>query len=169
MLSVRFSPEERQLIEKAAKQKSWKTANFLRVSALDRAAQVLNLSSPTSFDFSGAARRYAEALVAPRDVAVFYPDLWHEVPMGRCGDGPIDLPEKEMKLEDAALGDFRPAPLTADDVDQLQKAMRLGGAEFAVELLAECRRLVSNSGNAGLPPPIDPQNLGDLDLDEENA
>ena len=66
-LSLRLTQDERRLIEEAAAKKGWKAANLSGVSALERAAQVLNLSRPTSFDFSGAAKRFAEALVARRE------------------------------------------------------------------------------------------------------
>ena len=58
------------MIEEAAREKGWKVANFVRVSALERAAQVLNLSRPTSFDFAGEARHIAAVLVGQRTVAI---------------------------------------------------------------------------------------------------
>ena len=39
--------------------------------------------------------------------------------------------------------------------------MRLGGAEFAAELIVECRRLGSVADDPNLPPPIDPHNLNE--------
>ncbi len=177
IVSFRISPDERRLIEEAAAKKGWKTAHFLRISAIERAANVLNLSRPSTFDFSAAAKRYAEVLLAPRTVSLVergcasgpFGESW------RFGEGPIDFPGItsepgcEFKCEDMDLTDFRPAPLTPDAIDQLQEAMRLGGVEFGAELLAECRRLVNNPQDPALPPPIDPQNLNDLNLDKETA
>lgn len=158
ILSLRLTPDERRLIEDAAGKKGWKAANFLRVTALERAAQVLNLSRPTSFDFSAAAKRVAEALLAPRDVM-----LVDEIgdPQGPFGEGAIEFEglNDQVKLEDVCLKDFRPAPLTREEIDKLQAAIRLGGPEFAAELIVECRRLGSVTNDPNLPPPIDPHNL----------
>jgi uncharacterized protein (DUF1778 family) len=162
-LSLRLAPDERRLIEEAAGKKGWKAANFLRVSALERAAQVLNLSRPTSFDFSGAARRFAEVLLAPRDVSL----ILHAGigTLGRFGEGAfhdLDYADPdELRLEEVGLHDFRPARLTPDEVEKLAEAMRLGGVEFAAKLIVECRRLGTVANDPNLPPPIDPHNLKD--------
>jgi uncharacterized protein (DUF1778 family) len=161
ILSLRLARDERRLIEEAAAKKGWKAANFLRTSALERAAQVLNLSRPNSFDFSGAAKRFAEVLIAPRSVSVVEVDLPRES-LGRFGEGPIDFQQSDKVTLDAVrLDDFRPAPLTRELVEVLQEAMRLGGAEFAAELIVECRRLGGAANDPNLPPPIDPHNLKD--------
>jgi len=162
-LSLRLTPDERRLIEEAAEKKGWKAANFLRVSALERAAHVLNLSRPSSFDFSGAAKRFAEVLIAPRTVTIGSP-----VGLG-AQESLVDLREdttladvvedQDLDLENLSLQDFRPRPLTPEQVEELQKAMRLGGAEFADELIVECRRLRNVANDPNLPPPIDPHNL----------
>lgn len=160
-LSLRLTQDERRLIEDAAARKGWKAANFLRVSALERAAQVLNLSRPTSFDFSGAAKRLAEALVARRDVRIVNEALPGEG-LGRYGEGVIKCANSdETTLDDVYLYDFRPAALTREEVDKLQEAIRLGGVEFAAELIVECRRLGSVADDPNLPPPIDPHNLNE--------
>ena len=160
-LSLRLNQDERRLIEDAAARKGWKAANFLRVSALERAAQVLNLSRPTSFDFSGAAKRLAEALVAPRDVCIVLEPIFGEGP-GRYGEGAVKFPgSDQITLDEVSLDDFRPAALTREEVDKLQEAIRLGGAEFAAELIVECRRLGSVADDPNLPPPIDPHNLNE--------
>lgn len=159
-LSLRLTVAERRLIEEAAGKKGWKAANFLRVSALERAAQVLNLSYPNSFDFSGAARRFAEVLRAPRDVSIN--TVAGTIVVGRFGEGQIDDPEgRNMTLDEVELQDFRPAPLTPEQVEELQKAMRLGGAEFAAQLIVECRRFGNVASDPNLPPPFDPDHLED--------
>ncbi len=160
IVSLRLTPDERRLIEEAAAKKGWKTAHFLRVSAIERAAHVLNLSRPTTFDFSAAAKRYAEVLLAPRKVNVL--DEAGDS-LGRLGEGAIDHAHVETRLCDVRLVDFSPAPLRPDEVDKLQEAMRLGGPEFAAELIVECRRVVNKADDPSLPPPIDPHNLNDLD------
>ena len=154
-LSLRLTADERQLIEDAAKEKGWKAANFLRVSALERAAQVLNLSRPTSFDFSGAAKRFAEAALAPRGVLVV--DEVFDL-HGPFGEGMIEFTGNvETRLADVEIREIRPAPLTREEVDKFEAAMRLGGAEFAAELIVECRRLGNVANDPNLPPPIDPR------------
>jgi uncharacterized protein (DUF1778 family) len=165
-LSIRLLPEERRLIDEAAKAKGWKAANFLRVTALERAAQVLNLSRPTSFDFSGAAKRIAEVLVAPRTAGIVDNDLANEVPFGPFREGPIatqavanPLNSDHVRVKDLGLVHLKPSPLTDVQVDELQNAMRLGGQEFAAALIVECHRLTGGTGDPNLPPPIDPQNL----------
>src|SRR5688572_24493585 len=116
ILSLRLSASERRLVEEAAQTKGWKPAKFLRVSALERAAHVLNLSRPTSFDFSAAAKRLAEALLAARDVSLVDADLAEH--WGRFGPGPIEFPQSDkVKLDAVRLDDFRPAPLTQEEVD----------------------------------------------------
>jgi hypothetical protein len=57
------------------------------------------------------------------------------------------------------LHDIQPAALTRDQVEELSQAVRLGGAEFAAELVVECRRLASAASDPNLPPPIDPGNI----------
>ncbi len=166
MLSVRLSPEERRLVEEAAAKKGWKTANFLRVSALERAAQVLNLSRPSSFPFSSIAKRLAELLVAPREVQIFHEG--HPIATFREWEK-LTPPDVATRLCDVQAVGFRPFPLNTDsiedEVEELQQAMRLGGAEFAAELIAECRRLQAESepkdpdAAPKLPPPIDPHKL----------
>ena len=164
-LSIRLTPGERRTIEEAAGKKGWKVAHFLRVSSLERAAQVLNLSRPSSFDFSGAAKRLAEVLIAPRTVTIAdvvardaY-DEWVHLPEDTIL---ADLQDKErFDLDELCLQDFRPKPLTPEQVEEFQKAMRLGGAEFADELIIECRRLGNVANDPNLPPPIDPRNLKD--------
>jgi uncharacterized protein (DUF1778 family) len=160
-LSLRLTFDERRLIEEAAAKKGWKIANFLRVSALERAAQVLNLSRPSSFDFSGAAKRFAEALVAPREVDLVYAITGGEqVVLGRFREGAIQFPDNDkVRLDETFLENFGPAPLKGEEVEKLQEAMRLGGAEFAAALIVECRRLGNIADDPNLPPPIDPHNL----------
>jgi uncharacterized protein (DUF1778 family) len=168
IVSLRLAPEEKRLIEEAAERKGWKVASFLRVSALDRAAHILNLSRPTAFDFAGIARRAAESLRAPRRVTICDTSPSVES-FGEFGEGQVHLgreyhpPESEPKLSEAFLKDFTPTALTAREVDQLQEAFRLGGGEFITEFLAECRRVVNSPADATLPPPIDPRNLSGPD------
>jgi uncharacterized protein (DUF1778 family) len=164
-LSIRLTPGELRTIKEAAGKKGWKAAHFLRVSALERAAQALNLSRPSSFDFSGAAKRFAEVLIAPRTVRFADPDLPYES-WAPFGEGPLNRPEYEgVLMTTMHLADFRPAPLTREQVEELQEAMRLGGAEFAAELIVECRRLGGVANDSNLPPPIDPHNIKGSDSD----
>ena len=162
-LSIRLTPGEQQLIKDAAAKKGWKPAHFLRVSALERAAHVLNLSRPSSFDFTGLAKKLAEVLTAPRTVTIA--DIVHQnafeywVDLGES-TSLADLADKEkFDLDELVLEDFKPKPLTPQQVEDLQTAIRLGGAEFAAQVMVECRRLAGGEPGPNLPPPIDPQNL----------
>lgn len=86
---------------------------------------VLNLSRPTSVDFSGVAKRLAEALVAPRSVEVF--DNCNDQALGRFGEGPISdsMAESGIELNESALADVYPKPFTRDEVERLREAVRL--------------------------------------------
>lgn len=170
IVSLRLSPEERQLVEEGASRKGWKVAHFLRVSALEKASHIVNLSRPTAFDFAGIARRTAESLRAPRKVAVFDDVVEY---LGTFGDGPIEPnrayppPQREPTISEIQLRDFTPRALTPVEIEQLHEALRLGGEEFAAELLAECRRVVNSPADPSLPLPVDPRNLNSTDKDAE--
>ena len=154
IVSVRLSPAERQLVEDAAAKKGWKVATFLRESSLERAVHILNLSRATSFDFSGVAKRLAEAIVAPRSVEII--NEMNGVPIGRFGEGPIQHLPNTIQLEESTLTNFHPKPFTQDEVQGMSEAVRLGGLDFAAQLISDCRRLVSASNDQNLPAPIDP-------------
>lgn len=173
IVSLRLAPEEKKLIEEAAAKKGWKVAHFLRVTALDKAVHIINLSRPTAFDFAGVAKRAADSLRAPRKVKIYDTDPYLlPDPFGEYGEGEVTFrddernpPDTEPLLSQAYLKDFSPAPLTTSEVDQLQEAMRLGGEEFFAELLAACRRVAKDPADPSLPPPIDPRNLNGPDKD----
>lgn len=164
-LSLRLTGQERHLIEEAAAHKGWKAAHFLRVSALERAAHVLNLARPSSLDFTGVAKRLAEVLVAPRTITIgdivhrnAHED-WMDLHEDTCLS---DLAEREnFDPNELVLRDFKPQALTPGQVEELHTALRLGGAEFAAQLVIECRRLATTGADPNLPPPIDPHNLKD--------
>lgn len=79
--------------------------------------------------------------------------------LGRFGAGPIAVTvSKDVTLDQGWLHNFEPAPLTPEHVEQLHMAFRYGGAEFAAELISECRKLGNVAGDPNLPHPIDPQN-----------
>ena len=107
---------------------------------------------------------FAEALLAPRTVSLMDAVGGLGYSWGRFGEATLAecLPENaKATLDEVRLEDFRPAPLTREEVEKLQTAMRLGGAEFAAELIVECRRLGSVANDPNLPPPIDPNALND--------
>ena len=84
---------------------------------------------------------------------------WVGLPEGTALSDIAD--EDNFDLNQLRLDDFRPKPLTPERVEELQKAIRLGGVEFANQLIVECRRLGSVANDSNLPPPIDPYNLKD--------
>lgn len=166
IVSLRLTPEERRLVEEAAVRKGWKVAHFLRVSALERAAHVLNLSRPTSFDFSGAAKRLAHVLLAKRDVGLVLNEGFK--PLGRLEEGQVFGELDAQVPDEEAWGivgpyDIQPARLTGEQVEELNQAVRLGGVEFAAELIVECRRRIGVTSDPNLPPPIDPSKLKEQD------
>ncbi len=168
IVSIRLTAAERQLIEDAAAKKGWKAATFIRVAALERAAHVINLSRPTSFDFSRASKRLAEALVAPRSVEIY--DTGSPTMFGRFGEGQMHdrVTDHDAKLAWSTLTDFQPAPFTRDEIANLSEAVRLGGLDFAAQLLMDCQRLASTPSDPDLPAPIDPASIEEQEPDEED-
>lgn len=168
IVSIRVTPAERQLIDEAAAKKGLKAATFIRVSALERAAHVLNLSRPTSFDFSAVARRLAEALVEPRSAEIF--DNGSGKSFGRFGPGPIEedrVQNHGVALDESALGDFHPRPFTVQEIEQLRDAIRLGGLDFAAQLITDCYRMASATSDLNLPAPIDPAHIEEQEEQDE--
>ena len=156
--------QQRDVLLKAAALRGWTPTSLIRTAALEKATHVLNLSVPNSFDFSGAAKRCAEVLVAPRTVTIAdaVPSYAHAEWVGLPeGTALSDIPNKEdFDPNQLRLDDFRPKPLSPERVEELQEAIRLGGIEFANQLIVECRRLGSVANHPpNLPPPIDPQSL----------
>lgn len=165
MLSIRLTPEERNLVEAAAAQKGWKAATFLRNASLERAANVLNLSRATSFDFSGLAREVAVRLVMPRQVEFALLFSTNGEVVGALKEGEelgSACEEWGVKPDELAVAALTPEPLTSNGVGSLEEALQLGGVEFAAAVIVECHRLSNRPTDEKLPPPIDPRNLKPL-------
>ena len=140
-LSVRLTSEERKLLADAAALRGWTPTNLLRVAALERAAQILNMSRPIKLDFARQAAAIAATLCEPRKA-------YEETP-----DNPENAPQLETDW-------ITPPPLSAPEIQSLREAVRLGGPEFLSLVLAECARLVAGDvPPKELPDPIDPDSF----------
>ena len=144
--SIRLTSSERELLANAAKFKGWTTTSLIKQAAIERAAHIVNLATPRSFEFESLARRLARHLCDP-DIKVTHHDF-PELP-------PVKITDLVVEENGATLGEnhhvfcdglVRPA--------QLRDATRLGGVEFVTRVLDECERLSANSTT--LPAPIDP-------------
>jgi uncharacterized protein (DUF1778 family) len=166
MLSLRVTPSERRLLEEAAASKGWKLATFLKAAALERAANVLNLSRQTTFNFHGLAAAMAESLAGERQVGLATEeDTGSYMTFGRYRPREeillLDL-ERAIKNGRVHVSECHPEPLSPGGLAQLEEAARLGGSEFLAAVVAECRRRFQTSAESTeLPPPIDPRSIND--------
>jgi len=145
--SIRLAEPERELLSRALKAKGWTATHFIRQAALEKAAHIDNTSQFTEFDFDRLARRLAKQLCEP------------ETRFGDYNDAEGGLSDIKLLRENPGLDGLyattEPPPLTNGDVEQLRKAIHLGGAEFLRRVVDECDRLVVHQ-RRDLPPPIDP-------------
>jgi uncharacterized protein (DUF1778 family) len=63
-LSVRFTPEQRERIARAAFFRGWTPTNLLRVAAMEKAAYVLNTALPTKMNLRKMAETVANSLMS---------------------------------------------------------------------------------------------------------
>lgn len=153
---IRLNPRERELLLQAIGRMGWTPTHFVRQATLEKAAHVENTSAPKNFDFDRLARRLAAQLCEQPVVKIGH-DRYP-------GDGLTDLRSflavsLQQNVEEL-FWTTEPGPLTLKEVEQVRRAGHLGGAQFLSKVLDECERLVSHQ-RTDLPPPVDPDNLGD--------
>ena len=150
-ISTRLDVDQRELIERAAELKNWSPAKLMRVAALEKAAAIVNLSEPKSFDFRELAREVAIQLTRPGY------RLFDE-----CLDSDItnDVQEvvSQTNYDHSVTTSIITDRLTRRDIDRLARALRLGGADFFELVLDCCERFDPGSRNT-LEDPIDPTEL----------
>ncbi len=154
---IRLNGAEKALLERALSRKGWTPTHFVRQATLEKAAHVENVSTPNTLDFDGLVRRLAKQLCKPE---VMVADKSHPVAEAMSADRFFS----EYSSIPNVCAFTEPSPLALKDVEAVRTAGRLGGAEFLNKLLQECERLVAHQ-RTDLPPPIDPDRLGD---DSEN-
>jgi uncharacterized protein (DUF1778 family) len=145
--SIRLSESERAHLARALEVKGWTATHFIRQATLEKAAHVANTSRFTTFDFDHLARWLAKLMCEP---PIKIRDPLH--------------PEAELRDVDASAYDQpdpypTTEPLTRTDIEEVRKAVRLGGTEFLKNVLDECDRLVMHQ-RVDLPSPVDPAKLG---------
>src|SRR5262245_2628074 len=154
-LSVRFTEGQRKLIVKAAELRGWSPTNLLRTAALEKAAHIVNTSTPNRVDFRKVAQAIAVQVFGPRSVR--FP-----APTSRKGEK-LELWDADIydSLEDAADWEKsmcavevspRERPMTF--LIQLGDAAQYGGTEF-LRLLIEASADIWTPKEP-LPEPIDP-------------
>lgn len=146
--SIRLGEAERALLARVLEAKGWTATHFIRQATLEKAAHVDNKGRFTKFDFDGLARRLAKRLCEPE---ILLGDSEHpEFP-----PSPFKGWREEGDLLPTTYATTEPPPLNGSDVDELRKAVRLGGSEFLQLVLDECDRLMVRH-RSDLPDAVDP-------------
>lgn len=153
--SVRFTEEQRDLLQKAAERRGWTPTQLIRTAALERAVYVLNTATATRVDYRGLAVA-AAALVAGRRTA-YTPDengqSSEATVVDDLGDGfgPDHYPNPVKVL---------PPVMDASSLKEFATAARTGGTEFLAMLVDACQS-VSGPMRFDLAEPLDPKRFTD--------
>jgi uncharacterized protein (DUF1778 family) len=155
--SVRFTEEQRALLQKAAALRGWSPTALVRTAALERAAHIVNANTQTKLDFRLLAVELAKVLFAPRTVRQFDP----EGNVLKAAAVP-DLSDVvwEHYLDKLPPVEVTPWGLSVRDLKKLEKAALFGGGEFLAMVVAAGHSLTAE-GRDDLPEPIDPSALSD--------
>lgn len=148
-LSVRLSERERELLQKAADLRGWSATALLRTAALERAAHIVNTSTQTRIDFRGQAHSVATRLIGHYQVWDLDRDL------GRVQRTIVDAVLDQNENLGGEGVEVEPHPMTLDELSDLQRTVKFGGAEF-LNMIVEACHSVSAPGRNDLPEPIDP-------------
>jgi uncharacterized protein (DUF1778 family) len=145
--SLRLTPAERERLDRAAQVRGWTVTNLLRVAALEKAAYILNTSTPTKLNSLGLAMGIATRLFALR--AYTFGDA-----------GPAEASIVDDLAEDLPpdVGPFvrvDPPLCRVADLELLSEAARYGGTEF-LNMILDAAKSLTAPHRADLPDPIDP-------------
>lgn len=147
--SVRFSEEQRALLQKAAELRGWTPTQLLRTAALERAVHIINTSTPTSVDFRGLAVLVANLVSGPRQAFEAHPSG------GRVACLVVDdLSENQGSGYQPAV-EVEPALFDSSMLKELAVAAKTGGTEF-LAMLVEASSSLSERKRGDLPGPLDP-------------
>lgn len=140
-LCTRVPPRARAAIERAAEIRGWNPSHLLRVAAVERAAEILNLEGQVDFDFEGLARDLVVRLIRS-----FSADA--TAPQQPAAASPVGAAEPDRTQSPADFSDL---------VELLDRAARYGGRGFLEMVVDRCRRFTG-----GWPRPDDPVDPSDL-------
>ena len=151
--SIRFTEEQRDLLQRAAERRGWTPTQLIRTAALERAVYVVNTATATRVDYRGLAVA-AATLVAGRRTA-FTPgdhgEMFEASVVDDLGAGytPEDNPVKVL-----------PPVMDATGLKDFETAARTGGTEFLTMLVEACQS-VSAPMRYDLASPLDPKQFTD--------
>lgn len=147
--STRLTPAQQGLVVRAAELRGWSVANLIRIAVLEKAAHIINTSQPTRFNFRSLAKRVADQLTRPTA----------EVRVDETGETvQLDYFMDHLAVIDAnASYKADVSSLTAEEVSELERAIRYGGSEFFRFVLHHCDESIAP--DAQLPEPVDPSTL----------
>jgi uncharacterized protein (DUF1778 family) len=153
-LSVRFTEEQRDLITKAAEMRGWSPTNLLRTAALEKAAHIVNTTTPNRIDYREVARAIAGQVFQPRRVLVPSPEsvpgdvvLWD----ADIVDSLESTNEWEGCLHPVEVSPREKPPAF---LQALREAAKFGGTEFLGLLVEACADIAAR--HQQLPDPVDP-------------
>lgn len=168
--STRFDPEQREVVEAAAKKMNWKPAKLIREASVGRAVDILNACEP-------ADRRRLRELVGvvlcqildPKYSVRWYyrddPDQDGVTRIYSYRNPHHD--DQEFSQEDWAMG-MTPTRPSESDIMQIREALRTCGTEFLRMLLDEWHSF--EPSGACYKPKVDPGRLlGGLPSGAETA
>jgi uncharacterized protein (DUF1778 family) len=152
--SVRLTEEQRDLLTRAAELRGWSPTNLLRTAALDKALHIVNTTSPNRFDFRGLAMKTAVQLFGRRKAYVLSrsDERIEAVVVENLANVPSWFTDDEPPAE------VEPKAMSLDQLEQLTRAARVGGAEFLNMIVDACGS-ITGPDRRDLPEPIDPSTL----------
>lgn len=149
--SVRFTEEQRDLLQRAAERRGWTPTQLIRTSALERAVYVLNTATASRVDYRRLAVE-AAALVAGRRTA-YTPDE-----NGQSSEATVvdDLGDGFDHGEFLNPVKILPPVMDANSLKDFETAARTGGTEFLAMLVEACQS-ASATKRFDLAEPLDPK------------
>jgi uncharacterized protein (DUF1778 family) len=134
--SIRLTDQQRDRLVEAAQVRGWTPTALIRIAALEKAAHILNISRPTTFNFKQAASLAADHLAKPRLV------LQHD----EATDSWFSEVNEKLQVD--------PPSLSAPELARIKRAAHLGGNEFLNLVVDFCEGLLAPEPQ--LTEPLDP-------------
>jgi hypothetical protein len=130
--STRLTPEQRELIEEAAQLKGWTASKLIRLSSVERAANIVNMRGDQPGPLGQFVTRVGRQLFDTR--LDYLDEHLKPVPDRKARRQDILVDEGELdgdsEADDDGARSVVPECFSCDDLVLLQSAIRLGGAEF---------------------------------------
>ena len=142
---VRLNDAETALLQRAADIKGWSPSRLIKVAAVDRALHIANTGTVTKFNFKALAADIARVLFEARQVSVAngLSPADHQ-PVWEPHDPEVDV---HVKVE--------PEELQLARLDEVRRAVLLGGGEFLDMILEHCEAVTARY-RPDVPDPIEP-------------